>query len=421
MGLVGNVQNDHLLGVNAAGAVLGLDKPAGDVGVHAVARDVLADLIHHQHVALVKEQVGDGLVGDLLELGLLGDDLRGAQAFDEVGLVIGVLNDGDAAQNGAVFQDGTAVLLHQFVHDGRALVMDALSALLLAKANGHHLHEAALIGAPERGVGLDAVVEDDAVGLRGVFVDVHRLVTHAGNADLHGLHGALDGAAHVLLGNAVVLEDLGLALGGGAAVAAHGRHDIGLGPLGLDKVHDGPGHNGVVVDAPAAAGNGDLLTRLDLAADLRAIQLPGDDAGNIALRDAGLVEVLANLDHLGDRCVFDQVGNGFHVLLLSRRRRRHIVSTSIQIFNLKTDAVGCSPQHRARQDHSWQHPIPVPRDTPGSSGDAFHTCSVGLHSSCICFSVPCTCTSQCKKKSETISLINTVSIICVRFFCNYKI
>ena len=32
-----------------------------------------------------------------------------------------------------------------------------------------------------------------------------------------------------------------------------------------------------------------------------------------------------------------------------------------------------------------------------------------------------TCTSQCKKKSETISLINTVSIICVRFFCNYKI
>lgn len=81
-------------------------------------------------------------------------------------------------------------------------------------------------------------------------------------------------------------------------------------------------------------------------------------------RDAGLVKVLADLDHLGDRCVFDQVGNGFHVLLLSRRRRRHIVSTIIQIFNLKTDAVGCSPQHRARQDHSWQHPIPVPRDTP---------------------------------------------------------
>ena len=23
-----------------------------------------------------------------------------------------------------------------------------------------------------------------------------------------------------------------------------------------------------------------------------------------------------------------------------------------------------SPQHRARQDHSRQHPIPVPRDTP---------------------------------------------------------
>ena len=56
-----------------------------------------------------------------------------------------------------------------------------------------------------------------------------------------------------------------------------------------------------------------------------------------------------------------------------------------------------------------------------SGGDAFHTCSVGLHSSRICFFVSCTCTRCYKKKSETISLISTVSIICVRFFCNYKI
>ena len=421
MGLVGQVQDDALLRLNTAGAVLGLDKAAGHVGVHAVAGDVLADLIHHQHVALVKQQVGDGLVGDLLELGFLADDLLRAQALDEIGIVIGVFNDGNAAQNRRVFQNRPAVLLHQLMHDGRALMMDALSALLLAKADGHHLHQAAFIGAAEGGVGLDAVVEDDAVSLRGILIHIYRLMTYAGNADLHRLHGAFHGAAHGLLRNAVILEDLELALGGSAAVAAHSRHNVRLGALGLDKVHNGTGHHGIVIDAAAAAGNGDLLTGLDLAADLRAIQLPGDDAGNIALRDAGLVEVLANLDHLGDRCVFDQVGNGFHVLLLSRRRRRHIVSTSIQIFNLKTDAVGCSPQHRARQDHSWQHPIPVPRDTPGSSGDAFHTCSVGLHSSCICFSVPCTCTSQCKKKSETISLINTVSIICVRFFCNYKI
>ena len=260
--------------------------------------------------------MGNGLVGDLFQLGLLGDDLLGAQALDEVGIIVGVLDDGDAAQNGGVFQDGPAVLLHQLVHDGGALVMDALGALLLAKANGHHLHQAALVGAPEGGVGLDAVEEDDAVRLRGVLVDEHRLVTDAGDADLDRLHGALDGAAHGLLGNAVVLENLGLTLGGGAAVAAHGGHDVGFGALGLDEVHDSTGHQGVVVDAAAAAGNGDLLAGLDLAADLGTVQLFDDDAGDVAFRDAGLVKVLADLDHAGNGGVFDEVGNGLHISFL---------------------------------------------------------------------------------------------------------
>ena len=334
MGLVGQVQDDALLCLNAAGAVLGLDEPAGDVGVHAVAGDVLADLIHHQHVALVEEQVGDGLVGDLLELGFLADDLLRAQALDEIGLVVGVLNDGDTAQHRRVFQDRPAVLLHQLVHDAGALMMDALSALLLAKANGHHLHQAAFIGATEGGVGLDAVEEDDTVGFRGILIHIYRLMTHTGNADLHRLHGAFHGAAHGLLRNAVILEDLKLAFGSSAAVTAHSRHNVRLGTLGLDKVYNGTGHHSIVIDAAAAAGNGDLLAGLDLAADLGAIQLPGDDTGNITFRNAGLVEVLADLDHFGDRCVFDQVGNSFHVLLLSRRRRRHIISTIIQIFNL---------------------------------------------------------------------------------------
>ena len=197
--------------------------------------------------------------------------------------------------------------------------MDALGALLLAQANGHHLHQAAFIGTAEGGMGLDAVEEDDAVRLRGVLVHEHRLVTHAGNADLHRLHGTLHRAAHGFLSDAVVLEDLELTLGGGAAVAAHSRHNVRLGAFGFDKIHNGAGHQGIVVDAAAAAGNGDLLAGLDLAADLGAVQFPGDNAGNVTFGDAGLVKVLADLDHLGDGSVLDEVGNGFHVLLLSGR------------------------------------------------------------------------------------------------------
>ena len=93
-------------------------------------------------------------------------------------------------------------------------------------------------------------------------------------------------------------------------MAAHGRHDIGRGPLGLDKVHDGPGHNGVVVDAPAAAGNGDLLAGQNLAADLRAVQLPGDS--DVFFRDVGIVIDLPDLDHLGNGRVFNEISNRFH-------------------------------------------------------------------------------------------------------------
>ena len=87
-------------------------------------------------------------------------------------------------------------------------MVDALGAFLLSKADGHHLHQAAFIGAAERGVGLDAVEEDDPVCLRGVFVHKHRLMAHTGNADLNSFHGVFHRTAHGFFGNAIVLEDL---------------------------------------------------------------------------------------------------------------------------------------------------------------------------------------------------------------------
>jgi len=174
----------------------------------------------------------------------------------------------------------------------------------------------------------DPIEKDNPVCLRGVFVHKHRLMAHAGNADLNSFHGAFHRTAHSFFGNAIVLEDLKLALGSGAAVAAHCCHNIGRSALGLDKIHNGAGHQGIMVNPPAAAGNGNLLSGQDLAADLRAIQFPEDDAGNVAFGNAGLVKVLANPDHFGDRCVFDEVRNGFHSLFLSCRRAAIIIQQS---------------------------------------------------------------------------------------------
>ena len=64
---------------------LGWTKRPETLGVHAVAGDVLADLVHHQHVALVKEEGGRWSDGDLsLSLGSSVMISSGAQALDEV-------------------------------------------------------------------------------------------------------------------------------------------------------------------------------------------------------------------------------------------------------------------------------------------------------------------------------------------------
>ena len=135
-----------------------------------------------------------------------------------------------------------------------------------AQAHGHHLAGAALVGAPEGVVGLEAAGQDNAVGAVGVLVQVHR---HAGAGDtqLHHLHAAADLAAHGVGGDAVAGQNLQLALRRGAAVAAHGGHDEGGRPPGLDEVHHGPGDDVHVGDAPAAGGDGHGHARPDFGAE----------------------------------------------------------------------------------------------------------------------------------------------------------
>ena len=118
----------------------------------------------------------NGLIGQVAQLGLLGDDLIRGQSLDQIGLVVCVLNNCNTAQDGAVLQDGQSVFLDQLMHDPGALVMDALRPVLLAQADGHHLHQAALIAAAERGMRLDPVEQDDAIRLFQLVEDFPEIV-----------------------------------------------------------------------------------------------------------------------------------------------------------------------------------------------------------------------------------------------------
>ena len=171
--------------------------------------------------------------------GLPLGDLLGGQHRDFVGFVKSVLHQADAHDDVGLPDDLAAdeeeALGHGVIPGG----MSDVGAVLLAQADGHHLHQAALVLPLKSGVGLDAVDHDNAVGLMGVLIDVHIHAPYV--ADLHRLHGREDGAAHALLGDAVARENAALALIGGAAVTAHGGDQERLGPQLPDQAHDLPG------------------------------------------------------------------------------------------------------------------------------------------------------------------------------------
>ena len=190
---------------------------------------------------------------------LAAGQLVGCQRLDDGRLVVAVLHDADAAQHRHLGADdgrgrGKGIGNAPGVVGGRALA--------LAQPHGQHLEQPALPLGAKRGVGLDAVDDQNAVGLRGEAVEEDR---HAVGrfADLHGLHVALDGQAQRRRPQPVALQHLALAFGRAAAVAAHGRHQERLGATRSDGVDQRGDDRLDAADAAAAHADGNALSRLD--------------------------------------------------------------------------------------------------------------------------------------------------------------
>ena len=90
VGLLADIEHGHALHVDAAGGI-GHGERAGDVRVHAVAGDVLADLVDDQQVGVLDADARHIGLGALEERRLLLDDLRGGKGVDLHGLIVGVL------------------------------------------------------------------------------------------------------------------------------------------------------------------------------------------------------------------------------------------------------------------------------------------------------------------------------------------
>ena len=173
--------------------------------------------------------------------------------------------------------------------------MQGIRAGPLTHADGHHFDEAGFVGATEGGVGLDTAHDNDRVGVMGELVHPD-LVAVGELAYPDGFHAGEDRTAAEFLRDAVALQNLALALVRGAAMAAHGRDDIGLRTLLLYELRQLPQNDRHVGNLPTAAGQHHPHPWLDPGTQLRIVQLLLQISRNIL--NAVPLENLPYLAHL---------------------------------------------------------------------------------------------------------------------------
>ena len=290
-------------------------KPMGDIGVHPGARELFADLIHHQHVQIARgrrriqrpQRQAGHVAHRLLQIGRFG--LQHPVAVKRHDLrqpVIGILNRADAEKHLATLQLHPRHLGHEDADVIDAPRMAGFGPRLLAQPDRKHLGQPAFVRRAERSMRLDPVEQDNPIGGIGMAVHPHRhaVVEHA---DLIGLHRRADFATEALFGHAQFRQQRGLPLCGGAAVAAHGGHDKGMRPARADLGHDGGQQFRQLRQPAAACGDGDGHARLDLA---RAIGLHRLCHGGARVVDLGCGKGLTAKRHARQRRILDQ----FHIV-----------------------------------------------------------------------------------------------------------
>ncbi len=307
VGGLGKVQEGRPLHRDAA-AGIGCGEGAGNVGIHAGAGIVFSDLIHHQHIAGLHQQGGHVPESQLQQLRLPRQNVLRQNGLQLHGLVVSIFQTGNGEQN-------LAGPNHHLRHGGNVLrnVVHAVGvyegrALLLAETHGHHLAGAGLHLAAEGIVGLQPAGNDDAVRLEGIFIHIHRL-SSGRNAQLHHLHGGLDGTAHALRGNVVALQYLQLALGCGTAMTSHGRHNKGLRALLLDEIHNGLRDNVYVPNAPASRCDGNPHPWSDLRGKGLLGKLPLHHTGNLLRGNPIRRKYLLCMKHPGNRNIPQKLRN----------------------------------------------------------------------------------------------------------------
>ena len=223
-----------------------------------------------------------------------------------------------------------------------ALGMEELGALLFAKPNGDHLHQARLDRSPEIGVRLDPANRDHRVRLEGVAVEPDRNVPFD-LAEVDRIHARQERTAHRLFRDAVVRDQLQLPFGGRPAVTPHRRDDERLGAE-LAHLVDDSAHDLVdPVDTATPGRDRDSLPGAEAIADSGPAELGSDRGTDVA--DLRRIEKLAHRGPARQRPALEDLES--HGIPLSSRQdgetaRRLVCQKTPATRGLHSTALGPS-------------------------------------------------------------------------------
>ena len=203
-----------------------------------------------------------------------------------------VFEDRQAAENLArFFDDVTRRARHELDEAARAVAVDRLRATLLAQSDRAYLGQPTFDRTPEVGVRFDAIDQQHMIGLEGRRAHEHGHFIDV--ADLLDVHARDDWHAYAFARDAIAGQHVALAVGSGAAVAAHGRHDERIAAELADGFTAGTQDVWHVGNAAAAGGDrhafveGDALEDwLELGSDACRDLVNGDFGGFVRRVDA---------------------------------------------------------------------------------------------------------------------------------------
>ena len=251
----------------------------------------------------------------------------GGDGVELGGVVEAIFEDGEAGEDFARVEDDLAHLEQHVFHLRRRGRVKGLGGRDLAHADDHHLGEAALDGAGEAGVELDAIEDQHAGRFEGVAVHPDGVVAKAPLETVPSFTTSIEariGMPIACFGHAERFDHRPLAFGGAAVVAAHRGKQEGPSAVSAEPIAGGFGDRGDIGDAAAAGGDADVALRhFELEAVERSVdggRDVGDGVGDELLMDA---EELHGAVHYSRRTVSPRLAPESAVrmdLLASRAR-----------------------------------------------------------------------------------------------------